>query len=264
MSSDSFESDFNCIEYQRHIMGGKITMFSKFTLSAAAGILALSLTPFSAFAGGDVGYKDGPAVGGRTIWEGFHVGGQAGWIDSDYGISQSTPASPLVTTRDGDDNFTGGFVYGSSWQFGQWVLGTDSAYSFGDVETGLNVAANGTSATADVDWSSSTSLRAGYLISPSTMIFGTIGVALANIDVNGTLIAGGNDDETAVGLVVGGGVETTMGNRWFARVEYLHTDYGDEKFNEVGGGKFNVDLDTDVVRGAIGYRFDWSPLDLLR
>ncbi|MHA1164053.1 MAG: outer membrane protein [Alphaproteobacteria bacterium] len=245
-------------------MRGNFSTLSKFSMSAAAAILALSLSPIAAFAGGDIGFKDGPAPGGRTIWEGFHVGGHIGSSDYDHGISQTSPASPLTTIRNGDDDFTGGFLYGSSWQFGQWVLGTDSAYSFGDAASGLNVAANGTSANADIDWSSSTSVRAGYLVKPNLMIFGTLGVAFAKVDVSGTLIAGGSDDETAVGYVVGGGVETTLGNRWFARVEYLHTDYGDENFTEVGGGRFNVDLDTDVVRGAIGYRFDWSPLDLLR
>jgi len=245
-------------------MGGKIKFLTKFATSAAAVLLALSITPNLANAGGDIGYKDGPAPAGRTIWEGFHVGGHFGSGDADYDISQTTPASALATIRDGEDGFVGGFLYGSSWQFGQWVLGTDSAYSFGDNKTGLNVAANGTSATAEIDWSSSTSLRAGYLVGQNVMLFGTLGVAFANVDVAGTLIAGGSDDETAVGFVVGGGVEAALSNRWFARVEYLHTDYGDEKFAEVGGGRFNVDLDTDVVRGVIGYRFDWSPLDLLR
>ena len=233
-------------------------------LAAAAGIFAINFSPMTALAGGDVGFKDTPAPSGRTIWEGLHVGGHLGWSDADYGIGQTTPASPLVTIRDDEDSFVGGFLYGSSWQFGQWVLGTDSAYTFGDTKTGLNVAANGLSATAEVDWSSSTSARVGYLVRPNTLLFGTVGVAFADIDVSGTLIPGGSSDETAVGVVFGGGIETTMGNRWFARIEYLHTDYDEESFTEVGGGTFDVDLDTDVVRGVIGYRFDWSPLDLLK
>jgi opacity protein-like surface antigen len=64
-------------------------------------------------------------------------------------------------------------------------------------------------------------------------------------------------------VVYGGGVETTTSNRWFARLEYLHTDYGSEEFAATDGD-FKVDPDTDVIRGAIGYRFDWNPMDLLR
>jgi outer membrane immunogenic protein len=241
-------------------MGGRVSQIFK-AACAAAGFLAVSLAPFSAFAGG--GFQDASSPAGRTIWEGFHVGAHGGWSDLDYGISQTTPASPLVTRSDSDDGFIGGFLYGSQWQFGDMVLGTDSAYSFGDTETGLNVAANGLSATAEVKWAAESRARVGFLVQPNIMIYGTLGIAFAKIDVSGSLIAGGSDDESAFGISYGGGVETTLGNRWFARLEYIHTDYDEEKFRQTGGGTFDVDLDTDVVRGAIGYRFDWSPFDLL-
>lgn len=225
------------------------------------GTLASGLGMSSAMAGGD--FYSAPASSGRTVWEGFHVGLHAGWFDSDYDISQTAPASALTTISDSDDGFVGGFVYGSSWQFGNMVVGTDSAYNFGDNKTGLNIATNATSATAEVEWSSETRLRAGMLVKPNLLLYGTVGVAFASIDVSGSLIAGGRDDDRAFGVSFGGGAEANFNERWFARIEYIHTDYDKESFREVGGGAFNVDLDTDVVRGAVGYRFDWSPLDLL-
>lgn len=243
-------------------MSGKFSTISSAAF-AAAGLLAVSLCPIPASAGGGDSYQETPASAGRTIWEGFHVGVHGGYADSDFGIGQTVPASPLATISNSDDGFTGGFLYGSSWQFGNFVVGTDSVYSFGDTQTGLNVAANGLSATAEVEWSSETRARAGVLVRPNTLVYGTLGVAFASVDVSGSLIAGGSDDDTVVGVTYGGGIETTMGSRWFARIEYTHTDYDDESFREVGGGSFDVDLDTDVVRGAIGYRFDWSPFDLL-
>ncbi|GAG43126.1 unnamed protein product, partial [marine sediment metagenome] len=162
-------------------MGGNFSTLSK-VACAAAGFLAVSLFPVSAFAGGgDDGYKGSPAPAGRTIWEGMHLGIHGGYADSDYGVGQTTPASPLATIRDSDDGFTGGFLYGSSWQFGNLVLGTDSAYSFGDNQTGLNVAANASSAKAEVEWSSETRARAGFLVQPNTLIYGTVGVAFASV-----------------------------------------------------------------------------------
>lgn len=234
-----------------------------------AGLIAVStmvacLISGPVLAGGDYYSSPPPASSGRTIWEGFHFGVHGGYADNDYGISQTLPASPLVTRSDSDDGFVGGLVYGSSWQFGNFVLGTDSVWSFGDVETGANVAANGTAATADVNYTSETRLRGGILVQPNILVYGTLGIARAEIEVNGTLIAGGNNDESVFGFAYGGGVEATMNSRWFARLEYIHTDYEDENFREVGGGALNVDLDSDVVRGAVGYRFDWSPLDLIR
>ena len=232
-----------------------------------AGALAIGFASNPVQAGGDIGAVPVPppaplAAPGRTIWEGFHFGGHAGWADYDYGISHTGPGSPLVSIRDSEDTFVGGFVFGSSWHVGNWVLGTDSAYSFGDTQTGTSIAANGLGAQAEVNYSSETKARAGFLVQPNTLIYGTVGLASAEIEVSGGLV-GGSNDKKVYGVVVGGGIETTMSNRWFARVEYLYADYEDEKFAQVGGGAFKVDLDSSTVRGAIGYRFDWSPWDIV-
>ena len=53
-------------------------------------------------------------------------------------------------------------------------------------------------------------------------------------------------------------------DRWFVRLEYSHSDFDDENVAAIGGGSYKVDMDNDAVRGAVGYRFDWSPLDMLR
>jgi outer membrane immunogenic protein len=227
---------------------------------AAVAVMAVCLISGPVLAGGDY-MSPGPA--GRTIWEGFHVGVHGGYGDSDYGISQRTPASPLTIINDDDDGFLGGFTYGTQWQSGNFVFGTDSVYSFGDQETGLSVAANGSTARTEINYSSETRFRAGVLVQPNVLVYGTLGLGIADVKAKGSLIAGGSDDDWMLGFAYGGGIETTMGNRWFARVEYIHIDYGDENFNEVGGGRFNVDLDTDIVRAAVGYRFDWSPWDLI-
>ena len=236
-------------------IGGKL-----FSGLVAAALMAAGTFVGSAQAGGEYG---SPAPAGRTIWEGFHVGGHIGGQDTDFDITQTAPASAFTTFSDSDDGVVGGFVYGSSWQFGNIVLGTDSAYNFGDQKTGLNTTAMALNAVAEVEWSSETRLRAGFLVNPNVLLYGTVGIAAAEVDVSGTLIAGGSDDARVYGVAYGAGAEATLGNRWFARIEYIHTDYDDEDFRNVGGGSFNTDLDSDIVRGAIGYRFDWSPLDLL-
>lgn len=222
--------------------------------AAAAAVFMLAGTMFAA--------PDARAQG-RGIWEGFHFGGHVTWFDADYGLSQVGAASPLVTIDDSNDGIAGGIVYGTSWQFDRWVIGTDSELTFGNFETGLNVVASGLSAKADVGWISNSRLRAGVLLNPNLLLYGTAGITFSEVEVSGSLIATGSDEEWYFGFVYGGGLEYTSNNRFFARVEYLHTDYGDESFTEVGGGVLKADIDADVVRGAVGYRFDWSPLDLL-
>lgn len=230
-------------------MRTRVMTFAR-TAAIAAGFALTGLSANDAFAQG------------RTVWEGFHVGGHVGSGDFDFGISQTNPAVPLVTRDNGDGSFVGGIVYGSSWQFGNWVVGTDSAWAWPDASSGPNTTAGGVAATVDVEQTSSTRLRAGALIRPNLLLYGALGIAFADVDVSGPLLVNGGDDEKVFGVQYGGGLEAMFNHRWFARVEYLHTDYDDERFAEVGGGTFNVDLDSDVVRGAIGYRFDWSPLDL--
>ena len=90
-------------------MGGNFSTVSK-ALFAAAGFLAVSLFPISAFAGGGDGFKDAPAPSGRTIWEGLHVGGHAGWADFDYGIG-------IIRVRPNSDPITiNGYYQDLTWQ----------------------------------------------------------------------------------------------------------------------------------------------------
>lgn len=240
-------------------MGGRISRLSR-AAAAAAGLIAAGLVSGPAMAGGDIapgGYDTVPAPVGRTIWEGFHVGGQIGGADIDYGAS----GAGGLTGDDEGDGVIGGIVYGTSWQFGQWVVGTDSDFSFSDAESGAFTDGVDT-ATAETNWSSSSRVRAGHLVTPNLLVYGTVGIAFADIDVSGSLT--GSQDERFFGVQYGGGIETTFRGRYFLRAEYLHTDYGDENFGTGGGGApLNLDPDSDVVRAAVGYRFNWTPLDLL-
>ena len=200
---------------------------------------------------------------GRTAWEGTHFGGHIGWADSDFSSNTRGGAAALATPLTGGDGFAGGFLYGASWQLDNWVLGSDSVWTFGDTSSGTAATAAGLTVTADTNYTTETRARVGYLVLPELLIYGTAGIAFADVDVNGTALIGNGDDQTYFGWTYGGGVEAMIADRWFARVEYSHTDYDDENFAAIGGGVHQVDLDTDAVRAAVGYRFDWSPLDLL-
>ncbi|MGE3625216.1 MAG: outer membrane protein [Hyphomicrobiales bacterium] len=237
-------------------------------LSAVAAVAALFCVSASmpAVAGGQTtykgSYKDAP-VAGRTIWEGFHVGAHLGWTGVDYGIT-ALGAAPIVAGFGDNDDISGGVLYGSSWQFNNWVLGTDSVWTFSDLDSGIGTTAAALTAQTEINYMSETRARLGYLVTPNVLLFGALGLGVADVDLKGTAVAGGKDGERFYGFSYGGGLEFTTNSRWFGRVEYVHTDYNDEDFVGVAGGLYNVDLDSDTVRGAIGYRFDWSPFDLLR
>ena len=205
----------------------------------------------------------GTRAGARTVWEGTHVGGHLGWTGAEYGASPFGAAAALTTMLGDNDGFAGGFLYGASWQFNNWLLGTDSVWTFSDTDTGPAATAAGLTLSAETNYATETRARVGYLFLPDLLLYGAVGIAFADVDMTGTALAS-SGSERFFGITYGGGLEAMFNDRWFARVEYAHTDFDDESFAAAGGGSYKVDLDTDAVRGALGYRFDWSPLDLLR
>jgi outer membrane immunogenic protein len=208
------------------------------------------------------GAVDGAQAQGRTAWEGFHFGGHVGWADNDYNANAVNGAPGLASNLGGSDGFAGGFLYGASWQSENWVLGTDSVWTFSDSSSGTATTAAGLAFSADTNYTTETRLRFGYLVLPEVLVFGTAGIAFADVDVTGAALAGRGGDKRFFGWTYGGGLETQFNDRWFARVEYAHIDFDDESFNAIAGGTHKVDLDSDAVRAAVGYRFDWSPFDI--
>ena len=210
------------------------------------------------------GAASGAQAQGRTAWEGTHFGGHLGWDDNSYDANSNSGASALTTNLGDKDGFAGGLLYGASIQSNNWVLGTDSVLTFGELDSSAATTAAGLTFSAETNYQTETRARVGYLALPDILIYGTAGIAFADVDVKGNALADGGDDKTFFGYTYGGGVEMMFSERWFARVEYVHSEFDDANFAAIGGGSHEVDLDSDAVRTAFGYRFDWSPLDLLR
>ncbi len=232
-------------------------------LAGAIAVAAMVGVAGGAQAGG-YAYDSGPAASGRTMWEGTHFGGHIGWAGADYSANPDEGALSLTNGLGDGDGFAGGFLYGASLQFDNWVLGTDSVWTFGDNGGNTATTASGLTLSTDINFMDEARGRIGYLVMPNVLAYGALGIAFADVDINGSVLAGNGDSKGFVGFTYGGGAEAMFGDRWFARVEYSHIDFGDEHIAAANGGTYKVDLDTDAVRAAVGYRFDWSPLDLLR
>jgi outer membrane immunogenic protein len=98
------------------------------------------------------------------------------------------------------------------------------------------------------NWDSSLRLRYGWLVTPSTLLYGTAGVAIGqfsgSFSYNGQVFGGcfglpacfptpgvsaaasTNWSDTRVGGTVGAGIEVAIIGPWKARVEYRFTDFG--------------------------------------
>jgi outer membrane immunogenic protein len=269
---------------------------SKLLVIAGAGVLWMA-------AAAPTGAADMPAapvvkapVPASQSWYGFYIGAHGGYGWGRNAI-QFTPdafygplfvAAALPTSAAGNPKgFLGGITYGSNWQFDRIVLGTDSDFSFTDIKASqvINGAVGGIPFTANASqrmtWFSTTRLRGGFLLSDNILLYATGGLASARIEASsnniiniagGCLIPGGcpsgGISKNMWGWAAGGGVEVAHGP-WQFRAEYLHYDLGNVSYvmrdlvvpAAVIGA--NVKVAGDMVRGAITYRFNWTPLGLI-
>ncbi len=223
-------------------------------------------------------------------WAGPYAGVHAGYggtrdrLDEFFG-------NGLMHGIDGQGGL-GGFQAGANWQSGRLVGGLESDLSVTNIH-GQNGAA-GTSVTPFVTTAASGTVgeefrllgsaraRFGYLVSPTTLLYGTGGLAWTQItetvdSVQTTTIAGfpvptttttiGNASAPTwrFGWVAGVGAEQRIGaTNWTGRLEYLHYDFG-ETGSAVStvttGGVTTVTpllasnhMTADVVRAGASYR----------
>jgi outer membrane immunogenic protein len=115
------------------------------------------------------------------------------------------------------------------------------------------------------------------LASNNWLFYVTGGLAVTNLKTSFNFIdnfgapttASGSGSETKAGWTVGGGIEYGWTRNWTVRLEYLYVKFDDVTFtsnnlvNHIGGGfpfpqntfTHSADLQSNIVRGAINYRF---------
>jgi outer membrane immunogenic protein len=82
------------------------------------------------------------------------------------------------------------------------------------------------------DWTATVRARAGWLMTPRVLLYGTGGVAMADADTGDSVVLTGGGVNAAAestirtGWTVGGGVEWTTAHPWSIRVGYLYADFG--------------------------------------
>jgi outer membrane immunogenic protein len=141
-------------------------------------------------------------------------------------------------------------LLGINWQLDRWVLGLESDFGWGDNEKsrkgipGAQIAGLPHSDKAEVEqsWDTGLRFRAGYLVTPSLLAYGTGGVAWLHKEVRAVcseLVSGTNGNwcivqpgkgsvsETPVGWTVGSGIEWMFARHWTVRGEYRFAKFGD-------------------------------------
>ncbi len=229
-------------------------------LSVAAVLLATSVAapalaqdqerPFSGFyVGGSIGATIQPDNDDETILFDRDLNGS-------FGDTISTPTNPNAFSP----GFCGGTVTGSSrptdgcksnrkeleyavragfdWQMDTLVFGVLG--EIGKTDASSSVTAFSTTPasytiTREIDYIANLRGRIGFTATPTTLVYGTAGVAYAKLDNSFTTTNTANSstprgEEDSWGYVLGFGVEQKLGRNFSIGVEYLYQQLQDEDF----------------------------------
>jgi outer membrane immunogenic protein len=276
----------------------------------ASTLKAIATAAFAVMAAGSVASaadmaprytKAPPPIVEVWTWDKFYIGLNGGysWGRSDTSgtFYNNVTGVQLSPTESGNINLDGwvfGGQVGKNWQFGNWVVGLEADGQWtgerggrtftcgtpGVIIGACSVVTAGplagvvstTTFDQEISWFATFRPRVGALVTPSTLLYVTGGLAVAGIKTNGvisgftaaavpTSVAWSQED-TQWGWVIGAGLEARLGGNWTGKIEGLYMDYG-----TVSGSAalltstpqlrfdFNSGITDVVLRAGVNYHF---------
>ena len=183
-------------------------------------------------------------------WSGFYVGVHGGYGGDQFAYPISAPPATAELTLTSSGFFAGGQV-GYNFQAQSFVFGVEADIAWSDIEgkVGLSAAVPGlglsASAGTQLDWFGTVRGRIGFLVTPSTMIYGTGGWAFGETTTFARAAAAGLAASTSIshnksGWTAGGGLEYAI-NPWSSfKAEYLYIDLGTDNLTSFTVGAVPV------------------------
>jgi outer membrane immunogenic protein len=218
-------------------------------------VAALTFATGQAFADGPPSRSRiaAPVTSVAPNWNGFHlgVGIGAGAFAGDY--SKSVNGYEYKSTEYGGEGFFGTVSVGFDRVIRSgWVLGVFADYDFGS-NMSAEKSSFGYSTSLDQGDTWSVGARLGYLVNPSTLVYGTAGYTQTEFEVFG------HGSKTFDGYFVGAGIETFLRQNWTLKLEYRYSDFGDQTVAswEAWCNEFSKDLDpsSHTARLVLSYKF---------
>src|SRR5262245_39355969 len=214
-------------------------------------------------------------------WSGCYIGGNLGGKWGNFGADATVPATVLLPSGvvaltsggNNDGSFVGGGQVGCQWQTGAWVFGIEGDFDATNISrdfiftTAVGPFVAGDAFSFKNDWQASVRGRLGYAWD-RWMLYGTGGVAFANIDATVALVGFPifSNEKTLTGWTVGGGFEYAFTNNLSLGIEYRFSKFDTENFafGTIGllpvglaGAAANADLETHEVTARLNWRFNW-------
>ncbi|MFC3640214.1 outer membrane beta-barrel protein, partial [Camelimonas fluminis] len=171
-------------------------------------------------------------------WTGFYVGVNAGyaWNTNDDKNNYGYGFTPYYygSNSNNDGGFAGGGQIGYNYQIGQFVIGAEADIQYADLKqknNGFGYASNRNG----IEWYGTVRARAGFAFDRA-LIYVTGGFAYGGGDSNNNYAFGypgyyygGNNSDTKVGWVLGGGLEYAFTDNLTARVEGMYVSLEKDK-----------------------------------
>jgi len=182
--------------------------------------------------------------------------------------AQSAPVAPFEGARvegllgydsqqapfPGDAADSNGILYGVAAGYdlrrGNLVLGAEAELTGASTDTrGDGVFAPGDRIVIDAGRDLYAGGRVGFVVAPTTMVYGKLGYTNARVDIDYRGAAGGaglaaRDSDTSGGVRAGAGAEVAVAGNTYVKGEYRYSDYGSR----------TIDHRHQLVIGA-GFRF---------
>jgi len=172
-------------------------------LAVLTGAAAMT-APAVADGGPGPAYFDQPYL--PSIWQGLYGGVHLGW-----GWSGAA------------DGVVGGGQVGYNWQSRRYVYGLEADVSAADIGVSENFFGF-FNASASINWLTTARGRAGFLVQPNLLIYGTAGVGIVHWEAHVSAFGFQpilQTSGTETGFVYGIGVESMWTERMSVRLEYL-------------------------------------------
>lgn len=211
---------------------------SSVILAIAASATMLASTAMAA----DPTLPEPVIVEGAHDWSGVYVGANIGYGGADFEGSYDGDEGSNTGFIDDDggpfdlepDGIIGGIQVGYNWQSGSFVYGIEGDIAAVDWSDSLTND-DDESVSVDTNYVATLRARAGYAWDKA-LVFGTVGAAFTDTEFFATDEVGSNNpdefgsvDLDDIGLVVGGGVEYALNDRWSVKAEGLYFWFNDDQ-----------------------------------
>lgn len=235
-----------------------------FTLLAVTSLIATPALAADAIIQTEVA----PARADTFSWTGGYIGLNAGYAGGRTKADTAVNSVPVVVNfarannvitsslNNSANGFVGGIQAGYNWQIDKFIYGLETDIQAAGIESKF-IDSDFTEVSTKIDWFGTTRVRLGYTPVDRFMIYATGGLAYGKIKYemwNGNVSA----SDTRVGYTVGAGAEYAITQNISLRTEYLYTDLGKLKFDNVGtknSTSGEVKLPFHTVRIGVNYKF---------